>query len=161
MDSGTQISLLPSYESSVYNDYLINTLRLTSTDFTNSGSNGDNLKTASISLDVASLIPPADVKIAPDTATIGIKKAADMVTKTKNQSEIFAETIDTVNRCRKFLQIKKVLAIWVMLLVAAMFVLYTFVLSPLPVSFGDNILPSLLGVSLLWGLFETLILKTV
>jgi hypothetical protein len=158
MDEGLQISLLPSCESSVYSDYLINTLRLSVRDTADFGSDS---KTASIALDIDSLIPAADVKIVPSIANIGIKKACDMNVMTKDISEAFTDTADIIYQCKKLSQVKRVLAILVLFLAIAMFIFYGILLSPLPVSFGDTIIPTLLGVSLIWGLFETLILKTV
>ncbi|MDR0944389.1 MAG: hypothetical protein LBM41_07665 [Ruminococcus sp.] len=160
MDGGMQISLLPSCESSVYSDYLISSLRLSAGNTANPVGNSDN-KTASIALDIDSLIPPADVKIVPSIADNGIKKACDMNVLTKDLSEAFTDTTNIIYECKKLSQVKRVLAILVLFLAIAMFVLYAIVLSPLPVAFGDTLIPALLGVSLLWGLFETLILKTV
>jgi magnesium-transporting ATPase (P-type) len=160
MDGGTQISLLPSSESSVYSDYLFNSLRLSPGNSTILIDSTDN-KTASIALDIDSLIPSADVKIVPSIADNGIIKAGDMNILTKDISEAFTDATDIIYQCKKLSQVKRVLAILVMFLAIAMFVFYGVLLSPLPVAFGDTLIPALLGISLLWGLFETLILKTV
>jgi hypothetical protein len=161
MDCGMQISLLPSYESSVYSDYLINTLRLSVRDTASSVENTDNRKTASIALDIDSLIPSADVKIVPNIADNGTVKAAEMNVKTKDISEAFTDATDIIDKCRKLSQLKKAMAILVIFFAVAMFVFYAVFLSPLPVAFGDSIIPMLLGMSIIWGLFETLMLKTV
>jgi hypothetical protein len=158
MDGGMQISLLPSCESSVYSDYLINSLRLSVRD---TAIDNNEKKTASIALDIDSLIPAADVKIVPSIADNGIKKASDMNVLTKDISDAFTNAADIIYQCKKLSQVKRILAILVLFLAIALFVFYGFLLSPLPVAFGDTIIPTLLGVSLLWGLFETLILKTV
>jgi hypothetical protein len=158
-DGGIQISLLPTYESEIYDEYLITTLRLLGKYSPEKDSLTPDKKTASIVYDIASVLPESEVKIAPNAASFGVKKTADIVTNTNEYSDGFFDALDTIDRSKRFCSVYKLFGILTAILLITMFVFFAFVLRPLPVAFGDDIIPVLMFLSLLLGLSETLLLK--
>ncbi|MDR0987393.1 MAG: hypothetical protein LBL98_06870 [Ruminococcus sp.] len=156
-DAGIQISLLPTYETEIYDEYLINTLRLSGKYTPDKDKLA--LETASIVYDIASVLPKADVKIAPSASSNGVRKTADIVTNTGEVQNGFFDAVDILERSKKFSMVYKILGALTGIILIAMFVFFAFVLRPLPVAFGDDIIPVMMFLSLLLGLSETLLLK--
>jgi hypothetical protein len=153
------ISLLPTYESQVYDEYLINTLRLSGKYTSENDSLTPDKKTASIVFDVASILSAADVKIAPNVSQDGVKKAADIVTNTEDFADAFSDAVGIIEHCKKFRVVYKLFGVLTAVLLVAMFIFFAFILRPLPVAFGDDVIPVMMLLSLLLGLSETLLLK--
>jgi hypothetical protein len=158
-DGGIQISLLPTYESEIYDEYLISSLRLLGKYSPEKEALTPDKKTASIVYDIASILPEAEVKIAPKAASYGVKKTADIVTNTNEYSDGFFDALDAIDRSKRFCTVYKLFGILTAVLLITMFIFFAIVLRPLPVAFGDDIIPVLMFLSLLLGLSETLLLK--
>jgi hypothetical protein len=158
-DNGIQITLLPSYEAEIYDEYLINTLRLSGKYSPEKDKLMPDKITASIVYDIASILPEADVKIASKASSGGVKKTADIVTNTNEYQNGFSDAIDIIDRSKRFSVVYKLFGVLTGILLVVMFIFFAFVLRSLPVAFGDDVIPILMLLSLLLGLSETLLLK--
>jgi hypothetical protein len=101
------------------------------------------------------------VSIAPSCAESGVLTAADIVTETPVAADALADAVNVVMLAKRLRGFVNIFVIITVILVIFSFFLFTFVLSPLPVAFGDDIIPASLALTLLIGILETLCLRFV
>jgi hypothetical protein len=116
---------------------------------------------ASIVADAFSLAKKADFVIAAGSAGEGVKCAADAVTKSEDPAEGFTEAVSLIGACKRLRAYVKIFSILTLLLVLFVFVLYTFVLSPLPVAVGDDVIPTALATVLVVSLAQLLFIRVI
>jgi hypothetical protein len=183
-NEGYKISLIKGSNSPTYNEWLNNTLRLeklekleksdrsdrsersersesTAAEDTEDEETAGGYSDAAVVADAFSLAQKTDFVIAAGCAGGGVRYAADVVTKSEDPADGFTEAVGLISVFRRFGIYVKVFSLLTLLLVLFVFVLYTFILSPLPVAIGDDIIPMALATAFLTPMVELLFLKIV
>jgi hypothetical protein len=167
-DEGIKVSLLPSVESPGYADYLVKSLRLFE-GASDGAVNGESVisvhdgVSAAVVTDVTALRAglESDFCIAPRCADVGTAAAAAVVTDTENPADAFLDAAGAIMLLRRLRLANRVFLLLAGFILLAAFVFFTFILSPLPVAFGDDIIPFIMFFSLLISIIITYCLKIV